>query len=69
MDQKPSIGRIVHYVDGNQRCNAAIVTRASGVTGSIDLTIFRQDGEVEPIPAILLDTGRGVSTWHWPERA
>lgn len=63
MDQKPSVGRIVHFrstVDG--ACLAAIVC---GVLedGYVNLAGFTRDGAPLSLPAVAPDE------WHWPERA
>jgi hypothetical protein len=75
---KPSVGRIVHYFQPEQvpPCRAAIVT-AVWASGSIDVTVFppvRNEPygvtdltEVPPHPELGLE-GRGVDSWHWPER-
>lgn len=55
MDQKPSVGRIVHF----QECNAAIVV-AVNEDESLNLVGWENDGTQVFVP--------GATNWHWPER-
>lgn len=82
MSQKPSVGRIVHYVsygtpggEYTSQCRAAIIT---GVPGPADLDSRDVDMPVDL--AVLNPTGmffnrckhdedgKAGGTWHWPER-
>lgn len=76
--QKPSVGRIVHYVsrgsaDGEfeSECRAAIVTAAPSdpdVERAIDLAVFGSQG-VHFNPTCEHDeASKAGGTWHWPER-
>jgi hypothetical protein len=81
-DQKPSVGRIVHYVsygtpggEYKSQCRAAIITEFNGESSGEDgelvgLCVMNPEG---------LFLNRGVihsehpdahlgGTWHWPER-
>lgn len=67
-DQVPSIGRVVHFVYGEQHC-AAIITDPEwdmdGTPGQA-LTVFRPNQE--PFTTIAaLDPAGAPATWHWPE--
>ena len=73
---KPSIGRIVHLVDGAMECRAAIVTaidppapptgNAAGFfIDQVALTVFPGAIDVSPVG---YDEGKHERTWHWPER-
>lgn len=70
---KPSIGRIVHYVDRHGIHNPAIITRVDEhVAGRVELTVFSValsdpvayravcDDDQENVPY--------VNSWHWLER-
>lgn len=73
--QKPSIGRIVHYVsygspggEFQSECRAAIVTRVSSLsTGDVDLCVLNPTGMYFN-QGCRYDEGKGPGTWHWPER-
>ena len=76
MDQKPSIGRIVHYVlpspakyAGEHR--PAIITRVWSDT-CVNLHVFEDfdDGELESLPTSVTfeALGKAERSWHWPER-
>lgn len=75
--QKPSIGRIVHYVqyaDGDH--HAALITAVTTTENMVSLTVFpdstgdlRERVPLFHISYVPLDsTGRLARTWHWPER-
>lgn len=82
--QKPSVGRIVHYVaygtisDGFKLCphRAAIITQVHS-DSCVDLCIINPTGLLCATSA-LLDDGEQVEgapaprtlpgSWHWPER-
>lgn len=80
MDQKPSVGRIVHYVhfsDGEHL--AAIITRIN--EDGVSLEVFSDDHSkiisrsikhVEPEDVKDLKGDQRIEsfygTWHWPER-
>jgi len=79
MMQKPSVGRIVHYVaygtPGGEFpagvCRAAVITDAapSGVeqTEVVSLFIMNPTGVFFPTH-VPYDENKAPGTWHWPER-
>ena len=73
MEQKPSVGRIVHYVslgskDGKfeSECRAAIVTSV-GVNNQVSLTVFNPNGMYLNECSEHSEEAKG-GTWHWPEK-
>lgn len=84
MEQKPSVGRVVHYVsygtpggEYTSQCRAAIIT---GVPET-DLPVITDDGAVVQCDLAVLnptgmffnrcpqsETDQRGGTWHWPER-
>ena len=74
-DQKPSVGRIVHYVsygtpggEFGRECRAAIVT-AVNVDGTIGLAVLNPTGAYFNQSVMGDATENQGGTWHWPERA
>lgn len=72
-NQKPGIGRIVHYQAAG-RCQAAIITEV-GTEGDVTLEVFTPGGGNENPKDVPHDEGDGGAnqdrlegTWHWPER-
>lgn len=80
-EQKPSVGRVVHYVshgtppraDGSQaytsECRAAVITQVGD--GTVGLCVLNPAGmffreAVEPGTNFIDELHNG--TWHWPER-
>ncbi len=73
---KPSIGRIVHFVDSGYHY-AAIITRVYSET-IVDVTVFvpphsPQTGveavrPVVQIAGVFFSASGETGTWHWPER-
>lgn len=62
---KPSIGRIVHWVNpSTSEHHAAIVTAVTDE--GAHLTVFRPD--LAPLTVLSAQEGEGPDTWHWPER-
>lgn len=73
---KPSLGRIVHFVDERGVHLAAIITWAyEDAEQSIDLTAFYRDSDASSnsggVTVSRVPFSVSVSqpeTWHWPER-
>ncbi|MFJ2514689.1 hypothetical protein ACIQJX_35035 [Streptomyces griseoviridis] len=76
---KPTVGRIVHYVDWQEfgdgprtgPCRAAIVTNVierDKVDAHVDLTIFDPNGQRVDGAVKNDETRTTGETWHWPER-
>jgi hypothetical protein len=69
MEQKPSVGRMVHYVSEQGECQAAVI---SGVArddeSAVHLHVFDPVVAVNVKYSIQSDQGQGIGTWHWPER-
>jgi hypothetical protein len=82
-NQKPSLGRIVHFVlpweprVGLHR--PAIVTASADPFGEIvNLRVFLEDGDVRNdiggfhesvfVERVKLSTTEAPGSWHWPER-
>lgn len=73
MADKPSIGRVVHYVSMghslgtySSTCRAAIVTDVKNDT-TVGLAVLGPRG-VFFYEELTLDAGKAGGTWHWPER-
>lgn len=80
-EQKPSVGRIVHYVshgtpirpDGTQayteECRAAVITAVGPPAEDecVGLAVLNPTGMFFNESVCLDDQHRG-GTWHWPER-
>lgn len=81
-EQKPSIGRVVHYwILNPEECqetpNAAIITRVLS-SGNVDLQIFgdvpppRDNAHMPSRPDLRFNVGRAEvpqsGTWSWPPR-
>ena len=70
-DQVPSVGRVVHFVNGDQHC-AAIITDpsfvvAEGPPGNTALVVFPPMEQAFRTIAFYDESG-APATWHWPER-
>lgn len=73
MDQKPSVGRIVHYTSygtpGGEyptECRAAVITEVYDDTEAVGLAVLNPTGMFfnRTVPY----NGGAGGTWHWPER-
>ena len=70
--QKPTIGRIVHFVwmrdettdSGDQ---AAIITHVWSDT-CINLCVFSPNGETKGETSVVYSDTRSSRSWHWPEK-
>jgi len=77
-DQKPSVGRIVHYqsygTPGGEYesvCRAAVVTEVHGPDTSgevVSLAVLNPEGMFFKARMPQGDPGHTGGTWHWPER-
>jgi hypothetical protein len=65
MEQKPSVGRIVHLKDGEVSC-AAIITKVWNDT-CVNLAFFTEGGSCSPRSSVVFGTEHGQ--WYWPPRA
>lgn len=64
---RPSVGRIVHFVDyDGSTCRAAIVTECQ-VMGIDHLAVFGTDNVFFQRSVSYSESGE-PGTWHWPER-
>lgn len=72
-EQKPSIGRAVHYVGKGGACTAATVTEVDHEQAFLVGLFVTAPGAAHFLP---LDEGGALAdltehqggTWHWPER-
>lgn len=76
MDQKPSVGRIVHYTPPEEEVSPkgqaypAIITHVFGDT-CVNLHVFGDGsfGSPNHLPtSVSFDADGGVRTWRWPPR-
>lgn len=71
MEQKPSIGRIVHFKDDRGETNAAIITKVWS-DQIVDLAIFQS--RIKPENVVNYDAfsscpfGEGNNQWNWPPK-
>ena len=68
---KPTVGRIVHYVEGSGgECLAAIVTEVHP-TGNLNLAVFEGNADQQKrygVDQAPVAGPRVGGQWHWPER-
>ncbi len=72
--QKPTVGRIVHYVSGYGMCSAATVTEVAEGRDSLVGLFVMGPAVLRLLPleegGVLADQDeKQRGTWHWPERA
>lgn len=70
---KPSIGRIVHFVNAghslgtySSTCRAAIITDVKDDT-TVTLCVFHPKGQAF-YESLTYDASNSGGTWHWPEQ-
>jgi hypothetical protein len=70
---KPSIGRVLHFVSAghslgvyNSTCRAAVCTDKKD-DQTVTLTVFAARG-IFFYEDVTYDEGKAGGTWHWPER-
>lgn len=79
MEQKPSVGRIVHYFpseqdtealsNGNDGPIAAIVTRVWDASGCVNLTVFPDYSSPVARSSVLpRSDALRTNSWEWPPR-
>lgn len=65
-EQQPSVGRIVHCVDGDGVHRAAMIIAMN--KEYVDLTVFESDGTTSFVRESFYDPrGELADSWHWPE--
>jgi hypothetical protein len=67
-EQKPSVGRVVHYVRLDAECLAAMVTETYGDSDAVGLAVFGSTGIWFDRTVLHDETGKSIRSWHWPER-
>ncbi len=72
--QKPTVGRMVHWVSqghslgtnsSTSTCRAAIVTEVKNDT-TVSLAVFTTKGTLF-YTEVVYDEGKAGASWHWPE--
>lgn len=66
MEQKPSIGRIVHYASKAGPQAALVVDTFDD--GSVSLTVFWNIGGSKFFEGVKFDATEAPGTWRWPPR-
>jgi len=73
-EQKPSIGRIVHFVGERDSINLAALVTAVNEDDTINLAVFGPNGgygfrqNVKHVEGPVQTTEEASGTWHFPER-
>jgi len=65
---KPSVGRIVHYIQGGEHFAAIVTTINSQSPTSVNLCVFPCDRGPENHYSVSQGGNVEEGTWHWPER-
>lgn len=63
----PTVGQTVHFVNGFDEHEAAIVTHVFEPTETANLGVFTKRGVYEQETSVVHDESRARFTWHWPE--
>lgn len=64
--QTPSVGRIVHFVNGDQHVPAIITDPGEQADSEQHLTVFPVDAP--PFTTVASHSTEATpATWHWPE--
>lgn len=66
MEQKPTIGRAVHYVEGTQHLAATVAYVHSETC--INVGGFDVNGQPFAKTSVLYHAEGASGSWHWPER-
>ncbi len=66
--QKPTVGRVVHYVEEGGAHRAAIVTETYGESRAVGLYVFAPSVFFAQSSVPEDQSGEHPGTWHWPER-
>jgi hypothetical protein len=64
---KPTIGRIVHFIETGTEWPAVITMVHSDTL--VSLQVFRQSDIIPATSVPLGDVDQAPFTWHWPQRA
>jgi len=67
-DQKPSVGRIVHYVSYGTPGGEYQPSKDGGFTGHISLAVLNPEGMFFNKSVLQDEEHHAGGTWHWPER-
>jgi hypothetical protein len=68
MEQKSSVGRMVHHVSEQGKCQAAVISGVTDDGTAVHLHVFDPAVGVNVKHNVQSDQGQGAGTWHWPER-
>lgn len=63
----PKLAWPVHWVNGFDEHEAAIVTHVNDETGLLNLGVFTKRGVYEHVADAVHDEGGKRFSWHWPE--
>lgn len=68
-EQKPSVGRVVHYVSGRSGNHLAAIIAFVNEDGTVNLGAFDEFGGHMQRRHVPYDASAKVAgSWHWPER-
>lgn len=66
--QKPSVGRVVHFVDGQDNCCSAQVAHVHDDGMTINIGYLDRNGVAYNSTSVAYSAEPKSYTWHWPER-